>query len=42
MVHPNRDHGYANEPYNLKLTWDYFVRHLLESDPPEQFSPVTR
>lgn len=42
MVFPNRDHGYVNEPYNLKLTWDYFVRHLLESDPPEQFPPVTR
>lgn len=29
MVFPDRDHSYANEPYNLQLTWDYFSRHLL-------------
>lgn len=29
MVFPDRDHSYANEPYNLQLTWDYFARHLL-------------
>jgi dipeptidyl-peptidase 4 len=34
MVFPNRGHGYANEPYNLRITWDYFVRHLLGADPP--------
>jgi dipeptidyl-peptidase 4 len=34
MVFPNRGHGYANEPYHLRLTWDYFTRHLLGAEPP--------
>lgn len=28
MVFPNRGHGYFNEAYNLRITWDYFVKHL--------------
>ncbi|MCC5925177.1 MAG: DPP IV N-terminal domain-containing protein [Bacteroidetes bacterium] len=31
MVFPNRGHGYFNEPYHLRLIWEYFVRHLLEN-----------
>lgn len=31
MVFPNRGHGYFNEPYNLRITWEYFVRHLLQN-----------
>lgn len=34
MVFPNRGHGYAGEPYNVRITWDYFVRHLLGKKPP--------
>lgn len=34
MVFPNRGHGYAGEPYNIRITWDYFVRHLLGKEPP--------
>ena len=34
MVFPNRGHGYSGEPYHLRLTWDYFVRHLLGKEPP--------
>jgi dipeptidyl-peptidase 4 len=34
MVFPNRGHGYFNEPYNIRITWDYFVRHLLGKVPP--------
>jgi len=34
MVFPNRDHGYVNEPYNLRITWNYFIRHLLGQEPP--------
>jgi dipeptidyl-peptidase 4 len=37
MVFPNRGHGYANEAYNLRITWDYFVRHLLGKEPPAGF-----
>jgi hypothetical protein len=25
---PNRNHGFANEPYFMRRTWDYFVEHL--------------
>jgi dipeptidyl-peptidase 4 len=37
MVYPNRGHGYSNEPYNIRLTWDYFVRHLLGASPPDGY-----
>ena len=33
-VLPNRNHGFANEPYVVKRTWDYFVQHLLGKEPP--------
>ena len=38
IVFPNRGHGYANEPYNLRRTWDYFVRHLRGEEPPHEYS----
>jgi dipeptidyl-peptidase-4 len=31
---PNRNHGFASEPYAIRRTWDYFVRYLLGVDPP--------
>jgi dipeptidyl aminopeptidase/acylaminoacyl peptidase len=34
LVFPNRNHGYASEPYLIRRTWDYFVRHLLGVEPP--------
>jgi dipeptidyl-peptidase 4 len=37
MVFPNRNHSYANEPYVIRRTWDYFVKHLLGVEPPEGF-----
>ncbi|MCA9738707.1 MAG: DPP IV N-terminal domain-containing protein [Gemmatimonadetes bacterium] len=37
IVLPNRNHGYANEPYVVRRTWDYFVRHLLGQEPPSQY-----
>ncbi len=37
LVMPNRNHGFANEPYVLKRTWDYFVQHLLGKAPPEGY-----
>jgi dipeptidyl-peptidase 4 len=37
LVLPNRNHGFANEPYVLKRTWDYFVQHLLGVTPPEGY-----
>lgn len=37
FVLPNRNHGYANEPYVIRRTWDYFVEHLLGKKPPRQY-----
>jgi dipeptidyl aminopeptidase/acylaminoacyl peptidase len=35
LVLPNRNHGFANEPYVIRRTWDYFVEHLLGEEPPD-------
>ena len=40
LVLPNRNHGFANEPYVVRRTWDYFVRHLRGETPPEQYRIV--
>ncbi len=37
IVMPNRNHGYANEPYVVRRTWDYFVEHLLGQEPPRTY-----
>jgi dipeptidyl-peptidase 4 len=37
MVMPNRGHGYANEPYKIRRTWDYFVQHLMGATPPREY-----
>ena len=37
IVFPNRNHGYASEPYTIRRTWDYFVQHLLGETPPWQY-----
>jgi len=37
LVLPNRNHGFATEPYVVRRTWDYFVRHLLGVPPPEEY-----
>ncbi len=34
LVMPNRNHGFAGEPYFVRRTWDYFVQHLLGVTPP--------
>jgi dipeptidyl aminopeptidase/acylaminoacyl peptidase len=34
LVMPNRNHGFAAEPYVVRRTWDYFVEHLLGVEPP--------
>ncbi len=35
LVMPNRDHGFALDRYFTRRTFDYFVRHLMGSEPPE-------
>jgi dipeptidyl aminopeptidase/acylaminoacyl peptidase len=37
LVLPNRNHGFAGEPYVVRKTWDYFVEHLLGAEPPTGF-----
>ena len=37
LVMPNRGHGYASEPYIIRKTWDYFVRHLAGEEPPSGY-----
>jgi dipeptidyl-peptidase 4 len=37
IVLPNRNHGFANETYFVRRTWDYFVEHLLGETPPREF-----
>ena len=37
LVFPNRNHGYAREPYLIRRTWDYFVEHLMGSKPPREY-----
>ena len=37
IVMPNRGHGYTNEPYHIRRTWDHFVRHLAGQTPPDAY-----
>ena len=37
LLMPNRRHGYAAEPYMIRRRWDYFVRHLLGAEPPQEY-----
>ncbi len=37
LVLPNRNHGYAREPYVIRRRWDYFVEHLLGVEPPKEY-----
>ena len=37
LVLPNRNHGYAREEYIARRTWDYFVMHLMGSNPPKEY-----
>ncbi|HIF55785.1 MAG TPA: S9 family peptidase, partial [Gemmatimonadetes bacterium] len=44
VLMPNRRHGFGNEPYMMRRRWDYFVRHLLDAEPPTgyQIGQLTR
>lgn len=37
IVMPNRNHGYSQESYIVRRTWDYFVEHLLGLEPPSAY-----
>lgn len=40
IVMPNRNHGFANDPWFVRRTWDYFVEHLRGETPPREFRMV--
>ena len=40
LIMPNRRHGFGNEPYMMRRRWDYFVRHLMGTEPPKEFEIV--
>lgn len=37
LVMPNRNHGFAADPYMIRRTWDYFVRNLMGATPPDEY-----
>jgi len=37
IVMPNRNHGFAADPYMIRRTWDYFVRNLMGATPPDGY-----
>jgi dipeptidyl aminopeptidase/acylaminoacyl peptidase len=37
LLIPNSGHGYAPGNYVMVRRWDYFVRHLLDSEPPRNY-----
>jgi len=37
LVMPNRNHGFAIDPYLIRRTWDYFVRNLMGATPPDGY-----
>ena len=38
ILFPNRSHGFSGEGYMTRRRWDYFVRHLMGAEPPEEFT----
>jgi len=34
---PNRGHGFGSEAYMVRRRWDYFVKHLLGTEPPKEY-----
>ncbi|MGH7524917.1 MAG: DPP IV N-terminal domain-containing protein [Gemmatimonadales bacterium] len=42
LILPNNNHGYTASQYMMRKRWDYFVRWLLNTEPPKeyQFAPA--
>ena len=38
LLIPNRHHGIAADVYFIRRRWDYFVKHLLETEPPNEYN----
>lgn len=37
LMLPNRNHGFASEPYMIRRRWDYFVKWLMGAEPPKEY-----
>jgi dipeptidyl aminopeptidase/acylaminoacyl peptidase len=37
LIIPNSGHGFAPASYVMRRRWDYFVKHLLDADPPRDY-----
>ena len=37
LLLPNRNHGFGGEPYMVRRRWDYFVKWLLNAEPPREY-----
>lgn len=37
LILPGEDHGMRDNPYFIRRRWDYFVKHLADETPPEEF-----
>jgi len=37
IVLPSGNHGFMSDPYFLRRSWDYFVRHLAGKEPPADY-----
>ena len=35
LIMPGQNHGSGGTPYFTRRRWDYFVKHLLGAEPPE-------
>ena len=39
ILFPNKRHGYGDmTTYMTRKRWDYWVKHLLDAEPPKEFS----
>ena len=37
LLFPNATHGFGQfSPYMMRKRWDYFVKHLLNAEPPKE------
>jgi dipeptidyl-peptidase 4 len=37
LLLPDYDHGVTQDPYVIRRTWDYFVKHLMGKEPPREY-----
>ncbi len=35
---PNRSHAFSGEPYFIRRSWDFFVRSLINAEPPKDYA----